>query len=394
MESTPSTTSSLSDSIQPTYLESIIHSLVDLYNSINKQTLLTINISKLSKLLLKSDHKPQSILSEKEIQFYKYISIIIVPLTFFSMDAVNIKFNHQKLKDYINQLIHYSINFISSYKKHFLQTFKSFLKQTNNKYESVIKTSKNIVKLIYSIKTEYATLRKSINQLIENCSKLSLENIINYINNTILYCNNIKQKIQINIQSQSSNGSNGNNSNNNSNNSASLIPSSPYITEPLMKKFCLVLDMDETLSHSISPPSGSYFLLRPYVHEFLESVVHYYEIIIFTSSPVSYADNILNKIDLDKKYFKYRLYRKHSLYIDNKTVKDLSMIGRDICKVVLVDNIKDNARYQKDNLILIKTWEYDNFDTELIKIKDKLIKIATDEKYSNDIRIGIKEISI
>jgi hypothetical protein len=120
MESTPSTTSSLSDSIQPTYLESIIHSLIDLYNSINKQTLLTINISKLSKLLLKSDHKPQSILSEKEIQFYKYISIIIVPLTFFSMDAVNIKFNHQKLKDYINQLIHYSINFISSYKKHFL----------------------------------------------------------------------------------------------------------------------------------------------------------------------------------------------------------------------------------------------------------------------------------
>ena len=395
MESTPSTTSSLSDSIQPTYLESIIHSLIDLYNSINKQTLLTINVSKLSKLLLKSDHKPQSIFSEKEIQFYKYISIIIVPLTFFSMDAVNIKFNHQKLKDYINQLIHYSINFISSYKKHFLQTFKSFLKQTNNKYESVIKTSKNIVKLIYSIKTEYATLRKSINQLIENCSKLSLENIINYINNTILYCNNIKQKVQINIQSQTSSCSNGNNSNNNtSNNSASLIPSSPYITEPLTKKFCLVLDMDETLSHSISPPCGSYFLLRPYVHEFLESVVHYYEIIIFTSSPVSYADNILNKIDLDKKYFKYRLYRKHSLYIDNKTVKDLSMIGRDICKVVLVDNIKDNARYQKDNLILIKTWEYDNFDTELIKIKDKLIKIATDEKYSNDIRIGIKEISI
>ena len=388
MESTPSTKSSFSDEIQctneavkkdPSQMENILQILIDIYNSVNKSSLLMINISKLNKACLKTPLQ-----NEKEETIMKYTCIIIVPLTFFSLDEVNIKFNHSKLKELFNSLIRYIIH-SSPNKQIFRLKFKSFLKQTSNQYDSIIKTTKNITKLVYGTKNEYATLKKCTNQLIENCSKLSLENIQNYINKTILYCNDMKHKIKININSIREK-SNKNNSN------TSLIPQTPYITTQMTKKFCLVLDMDETLSHSLTLPFGSYFLLRPNVIEFLSALNDFYEIIIFTSSPQSYADNILNKIDIDNKFIKYRLYRKHTCFVNNKTVKDLSMIGRELNKTILVDNIKDNGRYQLENLIHIKTWEYDVFDKEMTVLKDKLLSIGNNEEFENDIRIALKTL--
>ena len=187
MESTPSTKSSFSDEIQctneavkkdPSQMENILQILIDIYNSVNKSSLLMINISKLNKACLKTPLQ-----NEKEETIMKYTCIIIVPLTFFSLDEVNIKFNHSKLKELFNSLIRYIIH-SSPNKQIFQIKFKSFLKQTSNQYDSIIKTTKNITKLVYGTKNEYATLKKCTNQLIENCSKLSLENIQNYINKT------------------------------------------------------------------------------------------------------------------------------------------------------------------------------------------------------------------
>lgn len=380
MESTQTTKSSFSeeDTIKsdPTHIENVINILIDIYNSINKTSLLNINISKLNQQCLKTEIK-----AEKESTLYKYLCIVIVPITFFSLDEVNIKFNHMKLKEYIGSLIRYSVN-TSVNKQVLLVKFKSFLKQTSSQYDSIIKTTKNIIKLVYGTKNEYATLKKCTNQLIENCSKLSITEIQSMINNTILYCHDMKHKIKINIKTKVPSN----------NNNTSLIPQTPFITSPLNKKFCLVLDMDETLSHSINLPFGSYFLMRPYVVEFLSSLFESYEIIIFTSSPQSYADNILNKIDIENKFIEYRLYRKHTCYVNNKTVKDLSMIGRELTKTILVDNIKDNGRYQKENLVHIKTWEYDLFDKELSKLKESLLSIVNTEQYDNDVRPALKKI--
>ena len=78
--------------------------------------------------------------------------------------------------------------------------------------------------------------------------------------------------------------------------------------------------------------------------------------------------------------------------MNNKTVKDLSMIGRELNKTILVDNIKDNGRYQLENLVHIKTWEYDLFDKEMIVLKDKLLSIGNNEEFENDIRIALKTL--
>ena len=79
----------------------------------------------------------------------------------------------------------------------------------------------------------------------------------------------------------------------------------------------------------------------------------FYEIIIFTSAPKNYADRILNKIDIQEKYISHRLYRMHTTYKNGEYIKDLKMIGRDLNKMVIVDNKKENAKFQMKNFYLL-----------------------------------------
>lgn len=350
-------------------VEGIVESLIEVHNSTSKSSLFRINIDKLSKLCLKSD--VSTIENEKEINILKYVAIIIIPLTCFAKDDTNIQFNHAKVKDLVSQLI----LTISKTLKLTNPKLKTFFKQILVASESIVKLSKNFVKVIFGNKNEYKTLKTCVNQFILNTSNLDLQTLIGYINDIVLFANDAKEKEKININPPDDDGP--------------LIPTAPYIKEPLSKKFCLVLDLDETLSHTVTLPFGTYFLLRPSAVKFLEKVSSIYEIVIFTSSPKSYADSILNKIDIDKNLISHRLYRKHTQFIDNKTVKDLSRIGRDLKKTILVDNVKDNARFQKDNLILIKSWYSDIFDTELEKLGNKLVSIGKDPRFENDIRKGI-----
>lgn len=50
-------------------------------------------------------------------------------------------------------------------------------------------------------------------------------------------------------------------------------------------------------------------------------------------------------------------------------MKDLSRVGRDIKKTVIVDDQYPNFRNNKDNGIRVASWRGDPFDRELDKIK-------------------------
>jgi len=67
----------------------------------------------------------------------------------------------------------------------------------------------------------------------------------------------------------------------------------------------------------------------------------YYEIIIFTAAMQDYADWALDHFQ-HKGCISYRLYRQHALPFGGYYVKDLSRIGRDISKTIIVDNIAEN----------------------------------------------------
>ena len=177
------------------------------------------------------------------------------------------------------------------------------------------------------------------------------------------------------------------------------ITNSYFISNQPTKPLTLVLDLDETIMSFIYKnydKNDGIIRIRPYLYNFLNLIKEYYEIIIFTASTKIYADSILDAIEIQRgKYFNYRLYREHCSIIDNDYIKDISLIGRDISKVIIVDNMQQNFRLQKNNGILISSfWGEDNNDKALLKLGKILVSIAIDmidNNFQIDIRDEIKK---
>ena len=166
----------------------------------------------------------------------------------------------------------------------------------------------------------------------------------------------------------------------------------PYIGNTSNKPYTLVLDLDETLIHFKTNPnneeSGT-IQIRPYLYQFLDNIKKYYELVVFTAATKEYADPIINALEQNKKkYFDYRLYRDHTIIIDNDFVKDISKLGRDLSKIIIVDNMEQNYKLQKNNGITIRPfWGKDNDDSALIDLSVILLEIA---KRNLDVRTGLK----
>ena len=155
--------------------------------------------------------------------------------------------------------------------------------------------------------------------------------------------------------------------------------------------YTLVLDLDETLVHFFFTPSGGTFLIRPYCFKFLEEMKKIFEIVIFTAATKDYADSILNVIDPKNKFINHRLYRSHTIIYNFTFVKDLSKIGRDLNRTLIVDNLADNFKLQPNNGIQIGTWTDDMKDTQLNDLGNILNSII--DKKPKDIRIIIKKLN-
>ena len=165
----------------------------------------------------------------------------------------------------------------------------------------------------------------------------------------------------------------------------------PYIKNANKKKFSLVLDLDETLiSFKLNREQNDegVLKLRPNLYKFLDNVMEYYEIILFTEASQSYIDLLINALEENKKYFEYKLYRQHTVIRGNDFIKDLTRIGRPLNSIIIVDNMPQNFRLQKGNGINIKSFwgEDDEEDNSLLDLMTILINIAKEEE---DVRNGI-----
>lgn len=149
-----------------------------------------------------------------------------------------------------------------------------------------------------------------------------------------------------------------------------------------------MLDLDETLVHYFEVGSEGTFLVRPGCDEFLTEMAELYEIVIFTAAMQDYADWVLNQIDKPKR-IKYRLYRQHATPHGPVFVKDLSRIGRDLSKTIIVDNVAENFQLQPDNGIFIKSWFDDKNDTALSELAPLLKQIV--KKNVPDVRDALRK---
>merc|ERR1719326_990855 len=118
-----------------------------------------------------------------------------------------------------------------------------------------------------------------------------------------------------------------------------------------------------------------------------------YEIVIFTAATQDYADWVVDQIDPGR-LVHHRLYRQHALPWGPIFVKDLSKLGRELDRMMIIDNVQENFMLQPGHGIFILPWYDDPNDTALQQLAPLLEIIETRasvqdslEKYRDQIPI-------
>ena len=137
--------------------------------------------------------------------------------------------------------------------------------------------------------------------------------------------------------------------------------------------------------------------LRPGVEKFLEEVSKYFEVGIFTASVPEYADAVINYLDPENKFIKFRLYRNNCVNVgDLLKVKNLKIFKNiPLKKIVLVDNNMYSFAPQLNNGILINSFINDKNDNELSNVLSYLINYilpSDDVRKVNEQFFGFKKI--
>eukprot|EP00826_Nyctotherus_ovalis_P044526 TRINITY_DN4809_c0_g1_i4.p1 TRINITY_DN4809_c0_g1~~TRINITY_DN4809_c0_g1_i4.p1 ORF type:complete len:281 (-),score=54.49 TRINITY_DN4809_c0_g1_i4:987-1829(-) len=160
----------------------------------------------------------------------------------------------------------------------------------------------------------------------------------------------------------------------------------PYLGEALKGTYTLVLDLDETLIHS-NQEDTSKVLVRPGAIEFVKELASCYELVVFTAGIKEYADWALSFVDPEG-IIPYKLYREHATKKNGIYVKDISKLGRNLKRVIIIDNVVENFQFQSANGIFIKPWKGDMNDKELVELLPILKEIV--KQQVSDVRTALR----
>ncbi|ETI23602.1 hypothetical protein G647_05404 [Cladophialophora carrionii CBS 160.54] len=199
---------------------------------------------------------------------------------------------------------------------------------------------------------------------------------------------------------------------------ANAIPRVPTRYGPPLQQKTLILDLDETLIHSLAkggrmssghmvevklnapvalsaPQPGQaapvlgpqhpilyYVHKRPHCDEFLRKVAKWYKLVVFTASVQEYADPVIDWLEQERKYFAGRYYRQHCTFRNGAYIKDLSSIEPDLSKAIILDNSPVSYIFHEDNAIPIEGWINDPTDNDLLH----LIPMLEALQYVTDVR--------
>jgi Dullard-like phosphatase family protein len=174
-----------------------------------------------------------------------------------------------------------------------------------------------------------------------------------------------------------------------------------YYLPPMKKyyKYTLVLDLDETLVYLM--PNNIYvneegkigeakhtLIFRPGLLDFLKKMKTLFELVIFSFGTLEYVDSVLKIIEKNEKFFEHVLYRQHATMNNGEYIKDLSLLGRDLKNIIIVDDIPQVFKLQERNGICIKAFYGDIVtDRNTLKILGTILeKVRFDADEDGDIR--------
>ena len=253
------------------------------------------------------------------------------------------------------------------------------LKQNNNSIISPEdKLNYNLNFIIKNIHTIINNMKKSSDyklfiQIFQQMNNISLENIYDFFINNIYQINIINSTLAVA--------------------SKLFLTNNSDINKIILnkKKYTLLISLDGTLIHfkidnKNKNNNKGIIQLRPGLNEFLSDIKPYYEIIAFSNGDKKYTDLLINSLDKNKIFFENKLYREHCIIMNNDFVKDISKLGKDLSKIIIVDNLVQNFRLNLENGINIKSFNGEINDKILKELGKILIKIA---KFGGDIRRGI-----
>ena len=250
-------------------------------------------------------------------------------------------------------------------------------------FEQNFQNNNKIIKsMILNLLTNLSYINEKIsNNILQifNLSKKNNKTKFKEVLNNHIRCNElINEKIN-NIIRESISAENKSNLTTDEEESENLPqPEAPYFKPKKpddKREYCLVLDLDETLVHYFEDENEAYVKVRMGTENFIRKLSKYCEIAIFTASTQNYADIVINGLDC-KDLIDYRLYREHTTLINGVNIKDLSKLGRDMNKIIIIDNIEENYQFQPNNGLNISDFEGDECDNELDYLLDDLLKLV------------------
>ena len=138
----------------------------------------------------------------------------------------------------------------------------------------------------------------------------------------------------------------------------------PY---PYSRPYTLVLDLDQLLVASKWDTSNGWRTAkRPGLDYFLGYLSQWYEIVLFTSQPFYIVEKVIEKLDPDRRYIAYKLFRESCRQQDGKLVKDIRHLNRDPRKVIMLDVNPEHVSLQPENAIVMAPWMGNKEDRELM----------------------------
>lgn len=114
---------------------------------------------------------------------------------------------------------------------------------------------------------------------------------------------------------------------------------------------------------------------RPFLRSFLRQLAEKYEIVIFTASKKKYASQVINRLG-NNDFIKYALYRESCTLVDGNYIKDISLLGRDLNRTIIVDDVKIAFSLQPLNGIHIKPYYGEEDDSELKTLCSRLLELS------------------